>query len=90
MRRLFLILVACTPGFAQTFSFSTCGPTSMSFVFGIPQTLDISLSATATSGFGVPAAGRHGVRFTRASPPGNSLLPRSRKRPSSQLHNADN
>ena len=34
------------------YSFSTCGPTSLSFVFGIPLTLDIDLSANATSGFG--------------------------------------
>ena len=41
-----------TGGPQPPYSFSTCTPTSMSFVFGIPQTLGISLSANATSGSG--------------------------------------
>jgi hypothetical protein len=40
-----------TGGPLPPYSSSTCTPTSLSFVFGIPQTLDISLSANATSGF---------------------------------------
>jgi hypothetical protein len=42
------------------YSFSTCGPTSMSFVFGVPQTVDIDLSATATSGPGYEDPGVNG------------------------------
>ena len=51
----------------EGFPYSTCTPTSLPFVSGIPQTLDLSMYADATSGPGYPdngvGSGAGGVGF---------------------------